>query len=128
MPAAKLDNYLRVYRKRAGLSQEELSFLLGWNGAAHVSRYEKRRRKPGIGVAFECQRALGIPVSELFAGLCDKAERRVNSRLLELHSRLQAEAASSKPSRALQRKLEWVSERVGEPQLTNPSYEPGTSR
>jgi transcriptional regulator with XRE-family HTH domain len=37
----KLDNYLRTYRKKLGLTQREVAFVLGCHGGAKVSRYER---------------------------------------------------------------------------------------
>lgn len=41
----KLTNYLRAFRKRAGFSQKEISFLLGIKSGAKVSRYEHFKQK-----------------------------------------------------------------------------------
>ena len=126
MPAAKLDNYLRVYRQRAGLSQKEMSFLLGWQDAAQVSRYEKRRRKPTLGVALDYHKALGIPVEDLFAGLSDQSADRVDPRINQLIARLKAQTASGKKqSRAIQKKLQWLAERTSPTQLNTLSHEQG---
>ena len=126
MPAAKLDNYLRVYRQRAGLSQKEMSFLLGWQDAAQVSRYEKRRRKPTLEVALDYYKALGIPVEELFAGLCDQAGDRVDPRIDQLIAKFKAQTASGKKqSRAIEKKLQWLAERTSQPQLNTLSHEQG---
>ena len=47
----KLENYLRTYRKKSGLTQREVAFLLGCQNGAQVSRYEKRRRLPPPAIA-----------------------------------------------------------------------------
>ena len=43
MATHKLENYLRTYRKRSGLTQREVAFLVGCRNGAQVSRYERRR-------------------------------------------------------------------------------------
>ena len=43
-----LENYLRTYRKRSNLSQDEVAFLLGCRGGTKVSRYERHARKPNL--------------------------------------------------------------------------------
>jgi hypothetical protein len=43
MATPKLENYLRAYRKKSGLTQRGLAFLLGWQNGGQVSRYERRR-------------------------------------------------------------------------------------
>ena len=73
MATHKLENYLRTYRKRSGLTQREVAFLVGCRNGAQVSRYEKRRRLPPLRMALACEAAFGVPVSELFAGLREVA-------------------------------------------------------
>src|SRR2546429_9576493 len=68
MATHKLENYLRTYRKRSGLTQREVAFLVGCRNGAQVSRYEKRRRLPPLRTALACEAAFGVPVAELFAG------------------------------------------------------------
>lgn len=44
----KLNNYLKTYRKRSGLSQKSLAVLLGQANNAGVSRYERGHRDPTL--------------------------------------------------------------------------------
>ena len=90
MATHKLENYLRTYRKRSGLTQREVAFLVGCRNGAQVSRYEKRRRLPPLRTALACEAAFGVPVSELFAGLREAAGQAVGERLLALKSKLEA--------------------------------------
>lgn len=39
-------NYLRVYRKRSGLSQEDIAYLMNLPDYSNISRYEKGLRSP----------------------------------------------------------------------------------
>ena len=84
MPPNKLDNYLRTHRKKLGLSQREMASLLGCRSGAKVSRYELSARIPTLHVILAYEVIFQKPVSELFAGLYDRAERqtRRNMRLL----------------------------------------------
>ncbi|MBK8484745.1 MAG: helix-turn-helix transcriptional regulator [Saprospiraceae bacterium] len=41
-----IPNYLRVYRKRSPLMQEDLAFLGGLPDSSNISRYEKGQREP----------------------------------------------------------------------------------
>lgn len=68
MASHSLQNYLRMYRKRAGLSQDEVAFLLGVKSGAKVSRYERRRRVPPLETALAYEAIFRIPVRELFLG------------------------------------------------------------
>src|SRR5437879_2031593 len=61
MATHKLENYLRTYRKRSGLTQREVAFLVGCRNGAQVSRYEKRRRLPPLRTALACEAAFGVP-------------------------------------------------------------------
>jgi transcriptional regulator with XRE-family HTH domain len=65
----KLENYLRTYRKRSGLSQDEMAFLLGCQNGTKVSRYERFARKPNLETLFAYEVVFGAPARELFAGV-----------------------------------------------------------
>src|SRR2546426_12251907 len=65
----KLPNYLRTYRKRAGLSQQEVAFLLGCQDGHKASRYELRKRKPNLETVLAYELIFGAPARELFAGV-----------------------------------------------------------
>jgi transcriptional regulator with XRE-family HTH domain len=80
MLSPQLPNYLRANRKRLALSQEEVAFLLGTRSGAKVSRYEHFFRKPSLQTALACEVVFKRPVSELFGGLYQKAEREVMQR------------------------------------------------
>ena len=111
MAAHKLENYLRTYRKKSGLTQREVGFLLGWKSGGSVARYEKRRRLPPLATALAYEAILGVPLSQLFAGIHDAARKNIQKRMLELRSKLQAK--TSKGSEALldAHKLRWLSGR-----------------
>lgn len=70
MAAAPLKNYIRMYRKRLGLNQDELAFLMGDRaaGGSRISRYELFRRTPNLDKALALEIILHAPVGELFAG------------------------------------------------------------
>lgn len=75
MPTQKLPNYLRTHRKRMGLSQADVAYLLGVRSGTKLSRYERFRRMPSLGTAFAFAVIYDTPVDELFAGLMDDAAR-----------------------------------------------------
>ena len=98
----KLDNYLRTHRKRAGLTQKELAYLLGCKeDAKKVSRYECRTRRPGLSSILAYEAFFGIPSRELFAGLYEKVERETFRRVRVLMKKLRA----AEPSRLTAHKL-----------------------
>jgi transcriptional regulator with XRE-family HTH domain len=76
----KLENYLRTYRKKSGLSQEEVAFLLDCKNATKVSRYERFARKPSLETLFAYEVVFGAPARELFAGAYQKVEKRISNR------------------------------------------------
>jgi transcriptional regulator with XRE-family HTH domain len=88
--AKHLDNYLRTYRKRAGLSQDELAFLLGCQYGTKVSRYERNSRQPSLETALAYEVVLGAPVRELFAGIIEKVEVITRRRAQVLARKLSA--------------------------------------
>lgn len=104
MPTAKLTNYLRTYRKRAGLSQDEVAFLLGCKSGSKISRYERFRRQPGLIAVFFCEALFSTPASELFAGVYEQARQALLRRAFSLLRRLSAQA----PTRALTRKIRFL--------------------
>jgi len=99
--SAALQNYLRTYRKRAGLSQDELAFLLGSRSGAKVCRYEHLARRPNLRTAFAYEVIFRAPARELFAGLYQKVEKRTLGRARLLAEKLSA----AKPDRITARKL-----------------------
>src|SRR2546427_9119495 len=110
MSTHKLENYLRAYRKRSGLTQREVGFLLGCKNGAQVSRYEKRRRVPPLRMALACEAVFGVSVAELFAGMRGGVAKGIGKGLLELRSRLQAKnSAGVKKSEArlTEQELRW---------------------
>jgi transcriptional regulator with XRE-family HTH domain len=97
--ARRLPNYIRSARKRTGLSQEDLAFLLGRKCGTMVSRYERFRREPTLSTVFALEAVLGKPARELFAGVYERAEGRASERAAELLDRLSTRASNVRISR-----------------------------
>jgi len=87
--AQPLKNYIRSARRRAGLTQDELAYLLGGRGGKMVSRYERFEREPMLRAALAIQAALGVPAHELFAAAYHDARKTVvrRARVMELQLR-----------------------------------------
>src|SRR5437867_3300702 len=64
MPSSRLTNYLRMYRKRAHLSQDEVAFLLGSRSGARVSRYERCRQTPNLRTLLAYEFLFRTPIRE----------------------------------------------------------------
>ncbi len=99
--ASKLENYLRTYRRRAGLSQGEIALLLGTASGTRVARYERFNREPGLHTALAFEIIFHAPAEDLFAGLYDRIEREVRHRAELVVRKLEA----GKQDRLTQHKL-----------------------
>lgn len=92
----RLDNYLRMYRKRAAFSQADVARLLGVESGAEVSRHEQGRRLPTLDTALAYEIILGAPVGELFAGKLERLRRVITERARRRTGELAA--AGARPS------------------------------
>ena len=101
MTSSKLPNYLRVYRKRLGLSQNEVAFLLGWRNASQPSRYEHFSRVPALRTALALAVIFQVSVCELFSGEYQKVENAVRRQAQRLESRLTTETPGQLTARKL---------------------------
>ena len=86
--AQRAHNYLRTYRRRVGLSQDDVSALLGSENGSMVARYELFTRAPSLEAALSYSVIFGVPPEELFAGLYEKVERRILRRAKKLSGEL----------------------------------------
>jgi DNA-binding XRE family transcriptional regulator len=107
----RLPNYIRVHRRRAGLSQDELSQALGYGNAQTVARHERLHATPPLGIAIRYELIFRIPISELFAGLHDEVASDVEASLARLKDRLEQQSARDRYAIATAQKLVWLSER-----------------
>ena len=89
----RLRSYVRAYRLRWGLSQDELAFILGFKSRKFISYLENHKLPPTLAVAVALRVVFGIEHSELFPALCDKIEADVLARANELYERLQGNSS-----------------------------------
>ena len=115
MSQRKLPNYVRASRKKAGLSQDDLAFLLGCGSGTKVSRYELFRRQPGLPTVFALEAIFGKPARELFAGVYQHAEQQTAERARRLIQRLNKHRVDAQ----LQRKLVLLQTIAGDPPRTS---------
>ena len=106
-----LVNYLRVHRRKSGLTQNDLARVLGYDDYGSVSRHERFAAVPSLLMALRYQVLFREPVSEIFAGLNESVEFEVESRLAEFENYLGEQSARGPRAMAIARKLEWLSER-----------------
>ena len=97
----KLNNYLRTFRKRTGLSQSEVAYLLGCRDGSKVSRYEHFQRQPNLETALAFEVIFNTPVREMFGGLHEQVEKKTLRRIGVLGRRLHTTA----PNRLSEQKL-----------------------
>jgi transcriptional regulator with XRE-family HTH domain len=95
----KLENYLRAHRKRSGLSQDEVAFLLGTRSGTKVSRYESFIRTPALRTALGLAAIYRTPAGELFAGPSEREKHRVASQARVLVTRLEKNAGDRRTAR-----------------------------
>ena len=104
--AKRLHNYLLTHRKRFGLTQAEVAYLLGCRHKTKVSDYEQHARRPVLETALAYELVFGTPIRELFAGISDEVEIVTHRRARALARKLSA--ATQTPR--IVRKLELLSQ------------------
>lgn len=117
--AKRLHNYLRTYRKRTGLSQDEVAFLLGCRHGTKVSRYERSTRQPVLETALAYEVVFGAPVNALFAGRFEEIKTVIRRRARVLARKLST--ATRTPLNA--RKLELLGS-ISSGSASEPADEP----
>ena len=119
-PDMDFSSRLKIYRQRAGLTQEQLALACGWQGQSRIANYEAARdkksaREPALSELPVIAKALSVSVAELL-GLPDvpqlSAEER---RLLEIYR-----AATEESRRHLEHTAEMI-ERAAAVQRHGPS-------
>lgn len=98
-------SYLRPLRRRWGLTQRELAFLLGAKTHSHISQIEAVRTYPSLANAIACAIIFDTPPFELFPELYVEIHRAVLARADELYQDLQGNA-----SRVTRTKLDFLEE------------------
>ncbi len=113
MASHQLENYLKTYRRKSGLTQREVAFLLGWKNGAQLSRYEKHHTLPPLRTALAYEAIFKIPVTELFAGIRNSVDRDIATRVDTLVAGLQGKNEKGRRGRLTARKLCWLSQTHG---------------
>jgi transcriptional regulator with XRE-family HTH domain len=99
--SARLENYLRTYRKRFGFSQTEIAILLGNQSRAMISRYERQATRPPLETALAYEAIFRVSAGNLFAGLYEKVEKEIAIRARLLAEKLAEEGNRKKALRKL---------------------------
>ncbi len=80
----KSSNYLKAYRRRAHLTQEELSFLLGIKDKSSLSRIESGDRKPSIEMLLLCKHIFGEELTRIYLPITDETKEVAKERIWSL--------------------------------------------
>jgi len=107
-----LKNYLRTARRRSGLTQAEVAFLLGAGDGAALSRYERLSQSPSFRTALGFEIVFGVPAGELLPGVTEQVERKIIENALLLSHRLERLPRSARIERKL-RILASIADRDG---------------
>ncbi len=89
-------NYLRMYRKRTGLSQHDIATLLDCHHSAKFSRYEHLIQTPALSTVFGYELILGVPACELFAGLHEEVKQKLLLQIVLFLQYLNEQPSTSK--------------------------------
>ena len=80
MSHAPLTTYLRMYRRRTGLSQEDVSYLLGLVCGTNVSRHEVGGRIPVLETALAYEVIFQASIRDLYEGDFRRVGRLIRRR------------------------------------------------
>ena len=117
--SSRLAHSLRSYRKRSGLSQGEVSFLLGTKHKAKISRYENGHRVPPLRTALAYATIFDVPLPKLFPHLQQNVQKEIAARILELQAKLADGRKSKRGSSPAVRMLAWLKQRQAGIQAMN---------
>jgi transcriptional regulator with XRE-family HTH domain len=87
-------NYLKTFRKRWALSQDELGALLGSGSdlkRCSIYRLEEGARSPTIRAALACEIIFDVPAGRLFPDLFSEIESVVVGRAERMHRALEGQ-------------------------------------
>ena len=105
-------NYVRTFRRRSSLTQQDLAFLLGSRDRAKVCRYEQGRCAPSLRAALRLATIFDTAVGTLFSGLQREACKDVADRVARLHSALKHSYAQGQLPPSLVRQLRWLEDNL----------------
>ena len=92
-------NYLRMYRRRIGFSQEELAQLLGYKTHVRVARYERDLRVPGRDNLMLLEEIYGENLAGLFPGDAKRLLPKLQQCACKLRDKIQSKKTQSEFTR-----------------------------
>ena len=91
MSPHRLLSYLRTHRKRSGLTQKELAFLVGVKSDTQLSRFERLKRLPPTEVFIALMIIFKKGPEELIPDVYDRLLKLIHLRSRNLHEELQGD-------------------------------------
>lgn len=99
-----LQNYVRAHRMKVGLTQSELSLLMGVESRSTVSRIENYLLLPNLEHLLALEIVLGLPAQELFVGVSERIRDEIKGR-----ARALLESLDDRPTKETALKFELLS-------------------
>jgi DNA-binding XRE family transcriptional regulator len=106
-----IKNYLRMHRRKSGLSQRELARLVGYKDQWQISRHERSDTVPSLMAALSYQAVFRVPVSQIFNGMHFTAVHVVEENIRALERSLSGDNRSDRIARLVARKVQWMTQR-----------------
>jgi transcriptional regulator with XRE-family HTH domain len=94
----KTNNRLWQARKKLGLEQKQIAFLLGHKTCDQLSRYERGVKTPGMRTALKLEVILQVPVSTLFPEHYRDYRSEITTRMKQIQLPLQTVERSGSES------------------------------
>jgi transcriptional regulator with XRE-family HTH domain len=110
MTTPRLPNYIRKYRKKACLTQEDVAFLLGSKSSASVSRHERFKQTPDLQTLLAYEILFQTPVRSLFSSAHLGVEQKIKRRIRMLIRKLMRAG----DGRRISKKIEILTACLGE--------------
>jgi transcriptional regulator with XRE-family HTH domain len=105
-----LQNYLKAFRKKSGLSQYEIGKIIGFHDGGQVSRHERSQSVPTLENALAYAAILQVPITQIFAGLSSATAHAIEKKIDQLETDLRSsDKEKCRPITA--QKLAWISKR-----------------
>ena len=87
-------NYVRTFRQRYALTEEELARLIGLNSGTSISHIEQGDRPPTLQSALALQVVLAPAPSEMFPGLFMAIRKKVGKEAAVMLERIKGEVGT----------------------------------
>ena len=113
MTPEPLRTYLRTFRKRTCLSQDDVAFLLGSMSGSSVSRHEKGTRIPLLATLLGYAFILGADVPAMYEGVFRDIQEVVRRRAKGLCRSLERQPETARRDRKLALLRQLISEQDG---------------